>query len=51
MERISLLQPLDVDLNKIIKNEVRKSYLSWLEKQAELTSPSPIPPDLLDIIV
>jgi len=46
----SLLQPLDVELNKIIKNEIRKSYLSWLEKQAKLTSPSLIPPDLLDII-
>jgi len=46
----SLLQPLDVEINKTLKGEIRKSYTAWLEKQVQTIQGPMEPPELLDLI-
>lgn len=46
----SILQPLDVMINKSIKSSIRESYQAWLENQVKKTEASLIPPSVEDII-
>jgi vacuolar-type H+-ATPase subunit F/Vma7 len=47
---ISILQSLDVELNKSLKSEIRRMYEKWLDNEAAKGKPSVVPPDLLNII-
>ena len=46
----SLVQPLDVALNKPIKSSIRKSYCAWLENQSKKNQPSLVPLSIEEIL-
>ena len=48
-----LLQPLDVTVNKVLKEKIREQYLTWLQKsvdQKKEDKPSINPPELQNIM-
>ncbi len=45
-----LLQPLDVTLNKPLKDSVRSKYFDWLKKETTQLRTYLMPPDLLKVI-
>jgi len=46
----SLLQPLDVQFNKLMKGMIRKWYTDWLEKKAKIIQGNMDAPELLKVI-
>jgi len=47
----SILQPLDVCLNKLLKAGIRTHYLKWLEEKAKDTSSLILPPTIENILM
>ena len=46
----SILQPLDVSINRPFKDKLRNQYATWMQKHVEQNKPSLIPPFVDDII-